>query len=101
MNEMVERVAQAIHADRCTVERTWEQEAPTMREFYLLCARGAIDAMRHELHKFAGVTIYDERQFGEMIDEALTDLPDPETIRHNGMLLFKNMIPEGAWKKID
>ena len=45
LSEIVDRVAKAIHADR-SIGREWESEAPTMREFYTLCAKSAIEAMR-------------------------------------------------------
>ena len=42
----IESIAKAIHADRCSAPLTWERDAPTMREFYRLCAVAAVKAMR-------------------------------------------------------
>ena len=45
MNDMLVQVAKAIHSD-WSDSRVWEDEAQTMRVFYLACAAAAIRAMR-------------------------------------------------------
>ena len=77
MSEMVERVAKAIHADRSLQHCEWETEAPTMRGFYLSCARAAIEAMREPTREMTAAAQtrwnagHDRTAWRLMIDEAL------------------------------
>jgi hypothetical protein len=85
VSEMVERVAEAIHA-ACSANgidtkgAAWDREAGSVRELYYNIARAAIEAMRQPTGAMLSPDtlgndnrVHCDRIWGRMIDAALKD----------------------------